>query len=102
MSKPTKWEFSKIVVITTLVGAWAFVLFVCYEIHIQQSLEPITYIGTGIVGLLTVVIGAYMWRAKQKDLSDLEFKKIEKMAKLREQYGDNVQSETITQVNDTD
>ena len=70
--------------------------------HIQQSLEPITYIGTGIVGLLTVVIGAYMWRAKQKDLSDLEFKKIEKMAKLREQYGDNVQSETITQVNDTD
>ena len=93
-----KQEFSKKVVKTTMIGAWSFIAFVCYEMHTQQTLEPIAYIGTGIVALLTAVVGAYMWRAKQKDLCDLEFEKVKRMAELREKYGDNVQDETIEQV----
>ena len=98
-AKPKR-EFSKKVVTTTMYGSWAFILFACYEMHIQQTLEPIAYIGAGIVGLLSIVIGAYMWRAKQKDLADLEYEKVKKMTALRVKHGDNVQPDTITQVSD--
>ena len=98
-SKP-KQEFSKKVVTSTMIGSWAFIIFACYEMHIQKTLEPIAYIGAGIVGLLSVVVGAYMWRAKQKDLANLELEKVKKMTLLRVKHGDNVQSESITQVND--
>lgn len=98
-SKP-KQEFSKKIVLITTIGSWAFIIFACYEMHIQKTLEPIAYIGAGIVGLLSVVVGAYMWRAKQKDLANLEYEKVKKMTALRVKYGDNVQSEAITQVSD--
>ena len=93
-----KTEFSKLVVARTEILAWLFVAFACYEMHRQNTLEPIAYIGAGIVGLLSIVVGAYMWRAKQKDFADLEFEKIKKMAELREKKGDHVQNDTLQQL----
>lgn len=91
-------EFSKLVVARTEVLAWCFVIFACAEMHMQKNLEPIAYIGAGIVGLLSIVVGSYMWRAKQKDFADLEFEKIKKMAALREKKGEHVQDDSLQQV----
>lgn len=94
----SKQEFSKKVVTLTMLGSWLFIGFACFEMHIQKTLEPIAYIGAGIVGLLSVVVSAYMWRAKQKDLTDLEFEKIKKIAGLRKEMGEYVQEESISRI----
>lgn len=93
-----KTEFSKLVVARTEILAWLFVAFACYEMHRQDNLDPIAYIGAGIVGLLSIVVGSYMWRAKQKDFADIEFERIKKMAELREKKGDHVREDSLQQL----
>ena len=72
--------------------AYGFVIWSCVEMHRLNDLTPIAYIGTSVIGLLAAVVSAYMWRAKQQDTFQLELKKSEEMAKLREKYGANLQS----------
>lgn len=98
MARKKSREFSKLVVARTEVLAWLFVIFACYEMHRQNNLEPIAYIGAGVVGLLSIVVGTYMWRAKQRDFADLEFERIKKMAELREKKGEHVQNDMLQQL----
>lgn len=83
-------EYSKR--ITTIVVAVfsslavAFILFVCYEMHRLGDLSPVAYIGPSIVGLLATVLAFYMWRAKAKSQTDLEWEKTKQLTVLREKY----------------
>ena len=90
--------FSKVIVVFIIVLVTAFLVFCCYEMHIQKDLSPIAYIGTGVIGLLAAVVGCYMWRAKQSDMYQLEMKKIEEKAQLRKKYGEYYQDESVPYV----
>lgn len=83
-------EYSKfitsLVVIPILVVAIGFIVFVCYEMHRLRDLSPVAYIGTGLVGLLTIVLGAYMWRAKAKSQCDLEWERTKQLTLFREKH----------------
>ena len=85
-----KREYSKVVttaVVTTFsLVAVAFIIFVCYEMHILGDLSPVAYIGPSIVGLLATVLAFYMWRAKAKSQTDLEWEKTKKLTELREKH----------------
>lgn len=100
-----KREFSKI--ITTSVAATftllavGFVVFVCYEMHRQNDLSPVAWIGPSLVGLLVAVLGFYMSRAKAKDLSDLEWEKTKKLTQLKTKYPDSFVHGNIA-LDDTD
>lgn len=82
-----KREYSKVltaivvgVILTVAVG---FIVFVCYEMHRLGDLSPVTYIGPSIVGLLASVIGFYMWRAKAKSQTDLEWEQTKRLTQLK-------------------
>lgn len=90
--------FSKVIVVFIIVLVTAFLVFCCYEMHIQMDLSPIAYIGTGVIGLLAAVVGFYMWRAKQSDMYQLEMKKIEEKAQLRKKYGEYYQDESVPDI----
>lgn len=83
-------EYSKI--ITTIVVvvfsalAVGFIAFVCYEMHRQNDLSPVAYIGPSIAGILATIIGFYMWRAKAKSQTDLEWEKTKNLTLLRKEY----------------
>lgn len=83
-----KREFSKI--LTTIVLtvfsllAWAFVIFVCYEMHIQEDLSPVADLGPPIVGIPAAIVALYMWRAKAKSKTDLEWEQTKQLTKLKE------------------
>lgn len=72
-----KLPFSKALVLVAVVVSIVFVVWCCFEMHVQRNLEPVAYIGPSIVGMLTVVLSGYMWRAKQSDLYDLEIKRMQ-------------------------
>lgn len=95
-----KAPFSKIIVGFVIALVTAFVIFCCYEMHRLGDLSPISYIGTGMIALLSTVVAAYMWRAKQQDMFNLELEKIKGKAKLREELGENYRDETVIEVND--
>lgn len=95
-----KVAFSKLIVGFVITLVTAFVVFCCYEMHRLGDLSPISYIGTGMIALLSTVVAAYMWRAKQQDMFNLELEKIKEKAKLREELGDNFKDEVMTEVND--
>lgn len=95
-----KVAFSKLIVGFVITLVTAFVVFCCYEMHRLCDLSPISYIGTGMIALLSTVVAAYMWRAKQQDMFNLELEKIKEKAKLREELGDNFKDEVMTEVND--
>lgn len=95
-----KKPFSKVVVVFVIVLVTAFILFCCYEMHRLGDLSPISYIGTGMIALLSTVVAAYMWRAKQQDMFNLELEKIKEKAKLREELGDNYRDEAVVEVYD--
>lgn len=95
-----KAPFSKIIVGFVIALVTAFVIFCCYEMHRLGDLSPISYIGTGMIALLSTVVAAYMWRAKQQDMFNLELEKIKEKAKLREELGENYRDETVIEVND--
>lgn len=85
-----KREYSKVVttaVVATFTAlAVGFIVFVCYEMHVQGDLSPVAYIGPSIVGLLATVLGFYMWRAKAKSQNDLEWEKTKQLTQFREKH----------------
>lgn len=95
-----KRPFSKVIVGYVLFLVTAFIVFCCYEMHRLENLDPVQVMGTGIVSALTLVVGAYMWRAKQADLATIELEKIKEKAELRSKYGEFFEDETLTQVED--
>lgn len=72
--------------------AVAFVIFVCYEMHrmvsmgMSDALGPVAYIGPSIVGILVTIVGFYMWRAKAKSKTDLEWEKTKRLTEFREKH----------------
>ena len=92
-SKKKKREYSKVitslVVGVLLVLAVAFIAFICYEMHMLGDLSPVAYIGPSLTVPITGVLGFYMWRAKAKSQTDLEWEKTKKLTKLREKHPEN-------------
>ena len=87
-----KTEYSKTIT-TIVVGLFSFlavgfIIFVCYEMHRQNDLSPIGYIGPTIAGVPTAVVGFYMSRAKAKSKTDLEWEKTKQLTAFREQHPD--------------
>ena len=94
--KTKKTEYSKTIT-TIVVGVFSilavgFIIFVCYEMHRQNDLSPIAYIGPTIAGVPTAVVGFYMSRAKAKSKTDLEWEKTKQLTAFREEH-----PETFTQ-----
>ena len=85
-----KKEYSKIIstIVITIFSALAigFIVFVCYEMHRLRDLSPVAYIGPSIVGVLVAVFGFYMWRAKAKSQTDLEWEKTRQLTLFREKH----------------
>lgn len=100
MTYMKKKPFSKVIVGFVIVLVTVFILFCCYEMHRLGDLSPISYIGTGMIALLSTVVAAYMWRAKQQDMFNLELEKIKEKARLREELGDNYRDEAVVEVYD--
>lgn len=83
-------EYSKIIT-TIVVGIFSilaigFIVFVCYEMHVQNDLSPIAYIGPTVAGVPAAVVGFYMSRAKAKSKTDLEWEKTKQLTLFREQH----------------
>lgn len=77
-----KKPFSKCAVSYVLFLSSAFLIWACYEMHRLNNLEPIAYIGTGVIGLIAASLGFYVWRAKASDLYDIAIKKARKEQEL--------------------
>lgn len=91
--EPKKTEYSKTIT-TIVVGVFSilavgFIIFVCYEMHRQNDLSPIAYIGPTIAGVPTAVVGFYMSRAKAKSKTDLEWEKTKQLTELRSKHPDS-------------
>ena len=69
--------------------AVAFMIFVCYEMHILQDLTPIEYVADIIKVALPIGIIAYMWRAVMEDKMELQLIYNEELSKGKQKYGDN-------------
>ena len=85
-----KTEYSKIIT-AVVVGIFSilavgFIIFVCYEMHRQNDLSPISYIGPTVAGVPTAVVGFYMSRAKAKSKTDLEWEKTKQLTELRREH----------------
>lgn len=91
-------EFSKICVSAAFLLSIAFVIFVCVEMHRQSNLDPVSYIGAGVLLCLAIIVRAYMKRAYQKDLVQLEIEKAKKLSQLKEETGENFTYEPIVDV----
>lgn len=94
-----KTEYSKTIT-TIVVGVFSvlavgFIIFVCYEMHRQNDLSPITYIGPTIAGVPTAVVGFYMSRAKAKSKTDLEWEKTKQLTMFREEHPESFTQETV-------
>lgn len=102
MSKK-KTEYSKIVtaIVVAVFSALAvgFIVFVCYEMHRQNDLSPVAYIGPSIAGILASVLGFYMWRAKAKSQTDLEWEKTKQLTLFREKHPESF-TEGIVSISD--
>lgn len=98
MSKK-KTEYSKIVtaIVVAVFSALAvgFIAFVCYEMHRQNDLSPVAYIGPSIAGILASVLGFYMWRAKAKSQTDLEWEKTKQFTLFREKHPESFTEGTV-------
>ena len=91
-------EFSKISVSMAFLLSFGFIIFVCYEMHIQQNLEPVSYIGAGVLLCLAIIVRAYMKRAYQKDLADIEIEKTKRLTAIKKEAGDDFVYERIEDV----
>ena len=91
-------EFSKLCVSAVCLLCVAFIVFVCYEIHITGDLSAVSYIATGILVCLGLVVNAYMKRAYQKDLVELELEKAKRLTALKKKHGDDFVYERIDDV----
>lgn len=92
-------ECSKLCVWCTLLLTAAFLLFVCYEVHHTGDLSAIGYVAAGVLICLGLVVNAYMKRAYQKDLVELELEKAKRLTVLKKKYGDDFVYERIDDVN---
>lgn len=97
--KKNKREYSKTIT-TIIVGVFSllavgFIIFVCYEMHRQNDLSPIAYIGPTIAGVPTAVVGFYMSRAKAKSKTDLEWEKTKQLTLFREQHPETFVQGTV-------
>ena len=63
-----------------------FLIFVCYEMHIQQNLAPVETIWKTIGAVVVALVGFYMWRAKAKSKTDLEWEQTKRLTLFREQH----------------
>jgi hypothetical protein len=85
-----KKEYSK--KITTIVLfvfsslAVGFVVFVCYEMHRLNDLSAVEHLASPIVGIPAAIVAFYMWRAKAKSKSDLEWEKTKQLTLFRKKY----------------
>ncbi len=99
-----KIEYSKIVttcmIIVFTVLAVGFIVFVCYEMHRQNNLDPVAYIGPSIAGILASIIGFYMWRAKAKSQTDLEWEKTKRLTLFREKHPEAFTEASVDIVDD--
>lgn len=94
--------WSKVLTASIVLLVYGFIAWACVEMHRLGDLSPLSYIGTAVIGLLATVVAAYMWRAKQSDLFQLDLRKSEEMAKLRREYGQDFRSERVQQPGDSD
>lgn len=97
--KSKKTEYSKTIT-TIVVGVFSilavgFIIFVCYEMHRQNDLSPIAYIGPTIAGVPTAVVGFYMSRAKAKSKTDLEWEKTKQLTAFREEHPESFTQGTV-------
>lgn len=86
--------FSQLLVSTVVLVSVGYIVWLCYEMHRLDDLTPATVMSTAVIGLLSVIVSAYMWRAKQSDLYELELSKTKEIAKLKEKYP-NLEPQTI-------
>ena len=75
---------SVVAVFSTL--AVGFVVFICYEMHRLGDLTPVAYMAAPIIGIPVAVVGFYMWRAKAKSQTDLEWEKTKQLTLFREKH----------------
>lgn len=91
-------ECSKLCVWCVLLLVFAFLVFVCYEVHLTGDLSAIGYIAAGILVCLGLVVKAYMKRAYQKDLVELELEKTRYLTVLKKKYGEDFVYERIDDI----
>lgn len=84
MPKITKSEIEKKLPPTSKIMGWtvvivcvAFLVWCCYEMHRQNDLSPLAYIGGEIGAILTAAFGLYCWRAKATDTFKIALLKAE-------------------------
>ena len=75
--------------------AVAFVVFVCYEMHRLGDLSPVAYMAAPIVGIPAAIVAFYMWRAKAKSKSDLEWEKTKQLTLFRSQHPEHFVRGTV-------
>lgn len=101
--KPTK-EYSKsfTTIIASVIAAIAipFLVFVCYEMHIQQDLTPVDSIWKTIGGVVIAIVGFYMWRAKAKSQTDLEWEQTKRLTEFREKHPEYFTQGTVNVSNE--
>lgn len=94
-----KREFSKVittaVVVTFSLVAVGFLVFVCCEMHRLRDLSPVAYIAPTVLGMLPTVLGLYMWRAKAKSQTDLEWEKTRQLTLFKEKHPEHFTQGTM-------
>ena len=91
-------ECSKLCLWCVLLLVCAFLVFVCYEVHLTGDLSAIGYIAAGVLVCLGLVVKAYMKRAYQKDLVELELEKTKRLTALKKKYGEDFVYERIDDI----
>lgn len=95
-----KKEYSKIMttILATIFSVLAvcFIIFVCYEMHIQKDLSPVAYLGPSIAAIIAAIVGFYMWRAKAKSQTDLEWEQTKRLTLFREQHPEHFTQGSVT------
>ena len=91
-------EFSKITVGAVIAIAVSFLIFVCRQMSVLGDLSPASYIAPSLFLCVGIVVYAYMKRAYQKDLVELEIEKTKKLSALKKQSGEDFVYERIEDV----
>ena len=91
-------EFSKICVSAAFLLSIAFVIFVCVEMHRQSNLDPVSYIGAGVLLCLAIIVRAPLKRGYPKPVVQPQVEKAKQRSKLKEETGENFTYEPIVDV----
>lgn len=91
--------YSKKITDAVILLVYLFVIFICYEMHINHDLSPVAYIGAGMVVMLAICVKAYMKRAYQQDLVNMKINQAKELSKLRREFGDDFFYENIEDIN---